>query len=154
MTKLGLKRTDGKGILQKNLVNLFSWKSILAVSKMWVLCLIIVSLSAQLIGRFALTMNTTPHHTEHNVQIEASLHDLMHLLAEPHSHDESSEDGFSLDNSAESRLHVLADFNFPLQLLPVEQWLVAVSRSENLLFFVLKHWNSLPPDGLRRPPRF
>ncbi len=118
------------------------------------LCLVIVSLSVQLIGRQAFAMTTT-NHTEEVAQTEPDLHDLMHLLAEPHTHDDPSEDGFSLDDSAEGRLHVFADLNFSLQLLlPMDQWLVSLPRSETAVFYTLQLWNNLPPDGLRRPPRF
>jgi len=114
-----------------------------------------MSLSVQLIGRQAFTMTTTPNHTEQVVQTEPNLHDLMHLLAEPHTHNDQSLDGFSLDDSAEGRLHVFADLSFSLQLLlPMEQWLFALSSSETAMFYIQQLWNSLPPDGLRRPPRF
>lgn len=115
----------------------------------------IISLSAQLVGRQAFAMTTTPHHAENTVQAEPDLHDLMHLLAEPHTHDDQSEFGFSLDDSAEGRLHVFADLSFSLQLLlPMEQPLVSLPRSETAVFYTPELWSSLPPDGLRRPPRF
>lgn len=99
-------------------------------------------------------MNTT-NHTEEVAHTEADLHDLMHLLAEPHTHNDQSEDGFSLDDSAEGRLHVFADMSFSLQLLlPMEQQFVALPRSETAVSYRPQRWNSLPPDGLRRPPRF
>jgi hypothetical protein len=119
------------------------------------LCLVIISLSAQLIGRPAFAMTATTHHSEEVAQVEPDLHDLMHLVAEPHTHDDKSEYGFSLDDSAEGRLHVFADLSFSLQLLlPLEQQLVSSSRSETAVFYTSPLWSSLPPDGLQRPPRF
>ena len=119
------------------------------------LCLVNISLSVQLVGRPAFAMTTTTHHSEEVAQVEPDLHDLMHLLAEPHTHDDKSEYGFSLDDSAEGRLHVFADLSFSLQLLlPLEQPLVSSPRSETAVFYTPQLWNSLPPDGLRRPPRF
>ena len=114
-----------------------------------------MSLSVQLVGRQSFAMTTTPHHTDEVVHTEPDLHDLMHLLAEPHTHNDQSEDGFSLDDSAEGRLHVFADLSFSLQLLlSMEQPLVSLPRSETAMFYIPQFWNSLPPNGLRRPPRF
>lgn len=99
-------------------------------------------------------MNTTSH-TEEVAHTEADLHDLMHLLAEPHTHNDQSDDSFLLDDSAEGRLHVFADLNFSLQLLlPMEPLLSSQHRSETIVFDTVQLWNNLPPDGLRRPPRF
>jgi len=154
--KLGLKFANSMGILPHEVKHYSIQLEVNPnVTRVLLLCLVIMSLSVQLVGRQAFAMTTTAHHTDKAVHTESDLHDLMHFLAEPHTHNDQSEDGFSLDDSAEGRLHVFADLNFSLQLLlPMEQSLVALPRTETALFYIPQLWNSLPPDGLRRPPRF
>ena len=122
-----------------------------------ILIILLLCLTAQFVGRLiSLSGHDSTHHQVSAVVAAelVPLHELMHFVAQPHSHDENAQRPLMPDNSPESRLHVADD----VTCCAYDLWATVLWFDVNPPRLISLYWAvpsafSYYPDSLQRPPR-